>query len=92
MSNHGYDTWILEVRGLGLSTDRGEMKYTEQIRSETLSKQPLVKASTYDSSVRSSISSRDGLLRTLISLTELHFKIYSITSGIKRCKDFSLHF
>lgn len=43
------------------------MKYTEQIRSETLSKQPLVKASTYDSSVRSSISSRDGLYFNFIN-------------------------
>ncbi|XP_038894452.1 uncharacterized protein LOC120083031 [Benincasa hispida] len=60
MSNQGYDTWILEVRGLGLSTDRGKMKDTEQIRSETLAKQPLVKASTYESSEGSGISSRDG--------------------------------
>lgn len=58
MSNQGYDTWILEVRGLGLST-------TEKIESETLEKQPLVKASVYENSEGSNVSSRDGVLKIL---------------------------
>ena len=65
MSNQGYDTWILEVRGSGLSTHRVERKDTTgQIRSETPDKQPLAKIGTYSSSEGSSISSKHGLSGT----------------------------
>ncbi|XP_022994270.1 uncharacterized protein LOC111490055 isoform X1 [Cucurbita maxima] len=66
MSNQGYDTWILEVRGSGLSTHRVERKDTiGQIRSETPEKQPLAKIGTYSSSEGSSVSSKHGQESTI---------------------------
>lgn len=85
MSNQGYDTWILELRGLGLST-------TEQIESETLEKQPLVNGSVYENSVGSSVSLGDGVLKIFFHFPNCTPRSIVLTSGIERCKKFSYHF
>ncbi|XP_022137193.1 uncharacterized protein LOC111008720 isoform X1 [Momordica charantia] len=85
MSNQGYDTWILEVRGSGLSTDRVEMKENEQIRSGTLEKRPSAETGKYVSSVGSSISSKDGETSTIATqLRQWNQNLMDIIEGAQQ--------
>ncbi|XP_008462198.1 uncharacterized protein LOC103500486 isoform X2 [Cucumis melo] len=82
MSNQGYDTWILELRGLGLST-------TEQIESETLEKQPLVNGSVYENSVGSSVSLGDGQTSNIATqLRQWNKNLISIIDGAQQLGPF----